>query len=206
MKIRSFKWTPEIADCRYCLEYHYGRCRAEKRPWINERIEAGVLDYREALKETLFEKKAVNKWLHLVELCNGNDFWKDADHKRRFEIAQAIFGINRKRNTPAYYAALYLLTSEDKLFKRVADCFTKTRIDFRFADLYGITPEGYAIYKTAKCLYAESAEVGADEIADPELFGLSEFRLAINAMLISRYGLSAVYLNHEVRQNGSLSS
>ena len=206
MKLRNHKYTPEDVDCRYCTKFIHGRCRAAICPWIKERIEAGVIGYREAVNESFAEQTPLRDRVKLVMACYDNSFWRDDAHKRRFQIAQAIFGYYRSRNTPAYYAALYLLTSDEELFLRLADCFTRTRIDFRYTCLQGISPELYALYKTAKCLYTQSAEVGVDELADPELFRLSDFRLAVNAMLIVRYGLSAVYMRHGEMDYGCLQS
>lgn len=42
MVIRNFKYTAEDVDCRYCTEFRHGQCRAQKCPWLKERIEAGV--------------------------------------------------------------------------------------------------------------------------------------------------------------------
>ena len=61
------------------------------------------------------------------------------------------------------------------------------RNQLRLANLKGITPEHYAIYKIAKSLYSGTAEVGVDELADPELVNTESFHLVINAMLIYRY-------------------
>lgn len=205
MKIRDFKYTPENVDCRYCTEFVRGRCRANGCPWLNERVEAGVVGYNEALEETFVEQVPLRRRIKLVSACS-HSFWKDEDHQKRFAVAQAIFGIYRKRNTPAYYAVLYLLTSDDSLFKRTADCIRKKKIDFQFADVRHMSAGQYALYKTAKSLYNETSEVSVDEFADPSLFGFDEFKIAINAMLISRYGLAAVYLSHEEMKHGSMSS
>ena len=43
MHIRDYKYTAEDVDCRYCTEFRHGRCGAIKCPWLNERIEAGVV-------------------------------------------------------------------------------------------------------------------------------------------------------------------
>ena len=203
MRIRDFKYTPEDVDCRYCTKFIRGRCRANGCPWLNERIEASVIGYTEALDETFLELTPLRRRVKLVSACS-HSFWKDEQHRQRFAAAQAIFGIYRKRNTPAYYAALYLLTSDDSLFRRTADCVRKKKIDFQFADVRNMTVSQYALYKTAKSLYNESSEVSIDEFADPSLFGLEEFKTAVNAMLISRYGLSAVYLSHDGVNRGIL--
>ncbi|MGI6195197.1 MAG: hypothetical protein ACOYIJ_07520 [Eubacteriales bacterium] len=203
MKIRDFKYTPEIVDCRYCTEFIRGRCRANGCPWMKERIEAGVASYHEALDETFMKMKPLRQRAKLVSACSRT-FWRDENHRQRFAVAQAIFGIYRKRNTPAYYAALYLLTSDETLFRKMADCIRKKKIDFQYADVRHMTAGQYALYKTAKSLYNESSEVSVDEFADPTLFELDEFKIAVNAMLISRYGLSAVYLSHEEKTDGIL--
>ena len=138
MRIRDFKYTPEDVDCRYCTKFIRGRCRANGCPWLNERIEAGVIGYTEALNETFLEFAPLRRRVKLVSACS-HSFWKDEQHWQRFAAAQAIFGIYRKRNTPAYYAALYILTSDDSLFRRTADCVRKKKIDFRFANVRNMT-------------------------------------------------------------------
>ena len=115
-------------------------------------------DYTEALDETFLEFAPLRRRVKLVSACS-HSFWKDEQHRQRFAAAQAIFGIYRKRNTPAYYAALFLLTSDDSLFRRTADCVRKKKIDFQFADVRNMTVSQYALYKTAKSLYNESSEV-----------------------------------------------
>ena len=197
MKIRNYTFTPEDVDCRYCVKYLHGRCRAGICSWINERVEAGTMDYREAIDETFLEYIPLRRRAKLVSAATPNHFWYNESHRERFAMAQAVFGWYKSRNTPEYYAALFLLTSNRELFERTADCVTRSRIDFRYAYLRGISPDNYALFKIAKSLYLDSAEVGVDELADPELVSLEPFRLVINAMLIKRCGLSALTLESE---------
>ena len=124
---------------------------------------------------------------------------------------------NRKKNEPrrlcltvSFLPLLHIpisavfISHTCALFRRTADCVRKKKIDFQFVDVRNMTVSQYALYKTAKSLYNESSEVSIDEFADPSLFGLEEFKAAVNAMLISRYGLSAVYLSHEGVNRGIL--
>ena len=205
MKIRDFKYKPEDVECRYCTSFIHNRCQSSNCPWLKERVEAGVIGYHEAIEELLAEYKLLRQRLKIVSVCSQS-FWRDDAHRKRFAVAQAIFGFYRKRNTPAYYAALYLLTSDESLFIRTVDCIRKKNIDFQYADIRNMTENQYALFKTAKSLYNESGEVSVDEFADPVLFELDSFRVAVNAMLISRCGLSAVYLIQEDMTNGSMSS
>ena len=51
MFICTFKYKPEDVDCALCAEYAHHRCTAESGcPYIAERIEAGVVDYRHPLR------------------------------------------------------------------------------------------------------------------------------------------------------------
>jgi hypothetical protein len=194
MHIRDYKYTPEDVDCQYCVNFVRKRCGVSKCPWLNERIEAGVIDYQTAVNESFSDHSPLRQRIKMVLAFYDKSFWKDEAHFHRYQIAQAIFGYYRDRNTSGYYAALYLLTATDNLFRRTVDCFSKTQINFDRAKLRGISTEEYALYKTAKCLYTDSSEVGVDELADPDLVSTESFHLVVNAMLLSRYGPAALYL------------
>lgn len=206
MKIRNYKYTPEDVDCWYCTEFIHNRCRAVKCPWLNERIEAGVVSYQEAIRESFEERSPLYTRVKIILGFYDKSFWKDEAHFRRFQTAQVALGYYRRRNTNAYYSALFLLSSDEELLRRMLDCFSKKTIDFQLAKLRDISPENYALYKIAKSLYTESAEVGVDELTDPELVNTESFHLVVNAMLIYRYGLSALLLKSEGDEHGCLSS
>ena len=198
MVIRDFKYTPEDVDCRFCTEFAHGRCKATKCPWIKERIEAGVVSYHEAVNESFEERSPLRKRINVVLSFYDKSFWRNDKHFHRFQQADAALGFYKSRNTSEYYAALFLLTADKDLLKRILDCFTRKGIDFSRADLHDIAPENYTLYKIAKSIYTESGEVGVDELADPELVSTEGFHLVINAMLIYRYGLSALRLKRTV--------
>ena len=52
MYINTFKYTPKDVSCQLCTEYvkKLG-CTALRCPWLAERIEAGVVGYREAVMD-----------------------------------------------------------------------------------------------------------------------------------------------------------
>ena len=105
------------------------------------------------------------------------------------------------RNTPAYYAVMYLLTSNEILYWRMANSFCRNGLDFRYAILRGITTYNYALYRAALALTTDRQGVTVSELDDTELIGDEVFRLIINAMLIARYGLTAIKLTKEVDTN-----
>ena len=53
MYINTFKYSPQDVSCQLCTEYvKKVGCTALRCPWLAERIEAGVVGYREAIMET----------------------------------------------------------------------------------------------------------------------------------------------------------
>ena len=53
MYINTFKYSPQDVSCQLCTEYvKKVGCTALRCPWLAERIEAGVVGYRETIMET----------------------------------------------------------------------------------------------------------------------------------------------------------
>lgn len=206
MVIRHFKYKPKDVDCRFCTEFIRGRCQADKCSWVKERVEAGVLSYKNAVNEAFEEGSLLHLRIKTATDFHNKSFWKDEEHLNRFDRIQTVLGYNKTRNTDAYYAAMFLLSANEELTVRTSACFCNEQLDFSKAKLRDILPELYVLYKAAKSIYTDSSEVGVDELADPELVDAETFRLVINAMLIHRYGLSALYLKSEGEEHGCMPS
>ena len=134
-------------------------------------------------------------------LTYQDSFWVDDRHKSRMEFFNTCLGYVPSRNTPAYYAAMYLLTANETLYWRMANCFCHSGVDFSFAILRGISPHNYALYRAAVGLCTDRRGVTLSEMADRELVDDEAFRLIINAMLIARYGIAAMKLKKEEPTN-----
>ena len=167
MYINTFKYTPKDVSCQLCTEYvkKLG-CTALRCPWLAERIEAGVVGYREAVLETF-------------------------PHERRMQYQCAVQGYRRRRDTNAYYAAMYLLTSNDDIYRRTANCFCKDGIEFGYAVLKNTSPHNYALFMAARDLCDKTEAVTMADLAEPEVIDPEALRLVVNATLIARYGLAA---------------
>ena len=60
MYINTFKYQPSDVSCQLCTEYVKKQgCTASRCPWLKERIEAGVVGYREAVFETMPRDRAL---------------------------------------------------------------------------------------------------------------------------------------------------
>lgn len=134
MYINTFKYTPKDVSCQLCTEYvkKLG-CTALRCPWLAERIEAGVVGYREAVLETFPHERRLFQRLNLLIKHYPGSLWSNEQHERRMQYQCAVQGYRRRRDTNAYYAAMYLLTSNDDIYRRTANCFCNS-------DMYSMFP------------------------------------------------------------------
>lgn len=107
MYINTFKYTPKDVSCQLCTEYvkKLG-CTALRCPWLAERIEAGVVGYREAVMETFPRDLRLSSRLNLLIKHYPGSLWSNEQHERRMQYQCAVQGYRRRRDTNAYYAAM----------------------------------------------------------------------------------------------------
>ena len=103
MYINTFKYTPKDVSCQLCTEYvkKLG-CTALRCPWLAERIEAGVVGYREAVLETFPHERRLFQRLNLLIKHYPGSLWSNEQHERRMQYQCAVQGYRRRRDTNAY--------------------------------------------------------------------------------------------------------
>lgn len=114
MYIRRFTYKKEDVDRKLCTEYR-GRkkCPHKICPYITERIEAGAVTYQEAVNAMVHPGCQMIRRLPQLILSYPDSFWVDDRHKSRMEFFNTRMGYSPSRNTPANYAAMYLLTANE---------------------------------------------------------------------------------------------
>lgn len=193
MFINTFKYKPEDVDCRLCTEYSRKKgCSAKNCVCLAERIEAGVVGYGEAVMETFARCRPLHPRLTLLIHRFPGMLWTDEAHRRRMEIMRAWLGHRSKRDTPQFFAAMYLITSNETLFDRAANCLCRTGVDFQYARLPGIRTEDYTLLLAARSICQKDGGLTLEDMADPEIIVGDVFRLIVNALLIARFGPDAL--------------
>ena len=93
MYINTFKYTPKDVSCQLCTEYvkKLG-CTALRCPWLAERIEAGVVGYREAVMETFPRDRRLSSRLNLLIKHYPGSLWSNEQHERRMQYQCAVQG------------------------------------------------------------------------------------------------------------------
>lgn len=195
MYINTFKYGPEDVNCQLCTEYtKKAGCTATHCPWLAERMEAGVVGYREAIMETFaYDRRLFCRFKLLIKHFPGS-LWGNEQHERRMQFMLAVQKYRRRRDTNAYHAAMYLLTANEDIHRRTANCFCKHGIEFGYAVLRNISPHNYALFMAARDLYAKTESITVEDLADPEIIDPEALHLIVNAALIARYGLAAFQL------------
>ena len=182
MYIRKFTYSAEDVDCKLCTEYvRKTGCRHEVCPFLAERIEAGVVSYQSAIKAMIPARSILWKRLTILLQDYPGYLWGDSNHKTRMELFNHQLGYNKSRNTPSYYAAMFLLTSNQALINCTGNCFYRSGIEFGYATLGGMSPHNQALYTAAKGL-RNSRGITEAELADPEKIDDEAFRLIINGL------------------------
>ena len=111
MYINTFKYKPEDVSCVLCTEYvkKLG-CTALSCPCLAERMEAGTVGYAEAVAELFpYRPRLTARIMRLAESFPGT-MWQDDAHRKRMETLRLLLGCRKERDTPEFFAALYLLT------------------------------------------------------------------------------------------------
>ena len=144
--------------------------------------------YEEAIRETFPRDVHLDARLRTVVRHFTGSLFLDPSHEQRMEYMKAKQGHHPKRNIPAYYAAMYLLTCDEGLCRRTEGCFCRQGIKFDHADLRGIPPHAFTLFSAARDIYTDSSGTMVSDLANAEVVDTLAFSLIVNAMLIARYG------------------
>ena len=124
-------------------------------------------------------------------------FFKSEKHRRRFRALMRCGLYPGLVTEPGFAAAVFLLSSEEKLWEKAGPFVQERTIDYSRFRLHGADLDSYATFCVAKELCTGKPYVSLSELGDPELFHDGLLRLIIHAVLISRHGIGTV-LKEEV--------
>ncbi len=205
MYINTFQYKPEHVDCRLCTEYAGKKkgCTAKTCPWLAERIEAGVVGYKRGCHGDIPRNVHTDARLHTAI----RRFLRLPVPHRRPLPAHGAYegpaGYRRRRDTPAYYAAMYLLTANEDICTRAANCFCRYGIEFDYATTQDISPHNYTLLSAAKDIYSDGSSVALNDLAISEVVDTLAFSLIVNALLIARYGCSVLKISEKEARSES---
>ena len=106
-------------------------------------------------------------------------------HQQRFE--QIVNKLDKYNNV--LMSAVYLLTTDTKLWKQSKNYVEKNRICFAAFKPTGCTETGYTAYCSAKDVYLGSKHFTLSDLADKDIISPKLFEMLCMAMAIKRDGI-----------------
>jgi len=153
-----------------------------------ERTDGALVCYGETITDNVLTVSAIRHRLaYMVSIFPGT-MWRDGGHEGRMESVRYFSGFDPCYGMNAYYAAVYLLTSDIDLYRRTMNCYTPTGICFDRARRRDISIQNYDLLGAAKTIYYGVPDLTLDDLANYEIIDTETFQLIANALLIVRYG------------------
>ena len=162
-----------------------------------EQIKTGTVSYKDAVYAALKSNAVTLMQPRLDRLIRefSGTLWLDDSHQNHMECLNYDLGYVHGRNCNEYYAAMYLLTANQDIYRRTGNCYCYKKIIFSYAILAEITPHNYTLFHAARRICEDTKKISILDLMEPETVDDEAFKLIINAFLILTYGLCALKLN-----------
>ena len=187
--------TKEETDCDLCCYYRRKKCGLTTCPFIQDKIKFGtaskkqIMDavfmnirnskFRERL--SLFIKKSENSTMNYFGKKHESDFKKTLER---------IDNENYK-----LISAVYLLTADTQLWRRVQNQVEKNCIHFDRMNLGSVDEKAYTLFCCAKDLYLGTKHITIGDFTDEQLISPKMFGIICNALAIRRFGIGVLNQN-----------
>ena len=181
-----FHYTPKDVACEYCQNYvRKHPCRLCECTCLDERIEAGVLELNEFVRDCFAPSMGpqFRKRMHQQLRERNPQFFLSNAHRRRWTYWRERCWRLSDRNK----AALFLLTAYESLWRRMVWKCGNDGFDFQSVRLGGIEPELYSVYQAAKAIAIGCCNITLADLASPELVTDESFHLITGALLMAKY-------------------
>lgn len=184
-----FRYTPEDVACEYCQNYvRKHPCRLCECTCLDERIEAGVLNLNEFVRDCFTPsmgpqfRKRMHQQFRERKPQFFQFFLSDAHRRRWTHWRERCWRLSDRNK-----AALFLLTAYESLWRRMVWKCGNDGFDFQSVRLGGIEPELYSVYQAAKAIAVGCCNITLADLASPELVTDEAFHLITGALLMAKY-------------------
>ena len=167
-----FHYTPKDVACEYCQNYvRKHPCRLCECTCLEERIEAGVLELNEFVRDCFAPSMGsqLRKRMHQQFREKKHRFFLSDAHRRRWTHWRERCWRLSDRNK----AALFLLTAYEGLWRRMVWKCGNDGFDFQSVRLGGIEPELYSVYQAAKAIAVGCCNINGmklEQVYDGQFF------------------------------------
>lgn len=200
MILCRFRYRPEDVVCKYCTKYRRGGCALPVCPWLEERIEAGVVTYSSLAAEFYQKWRDSELGIRIEELLSAKKSvsFLDFSHAVRLAAYAAHLAHHHKDgNGNRRLAALYLLTATETLRRcAIPRTFDLWSIDIgSWGAMRTLSEQEYVLFQAAKGIWLGQNTISVTELCDRELVEDKTLSLILDALLIAHYGKAVMAAN-----------
>ena len=182
-------------DCQYCLYYHGGKCSLEECPFLELKSANGTATVQQIMA-AVFSAVTYPPFIgrlkqYIRESENKNMNYYGKKHESDFKQALERIDPNNLR----ILSAVYLLTADTQLWRRVQNQVEKNGIRFDKMNLGSVDEKAYTLFCCAKDLYLGTKHITIADLADEQLISPKMFGIICNALVIRRFGIGVLNQN-----------
>ena len=182
-------------DCQYCLHYRSKKCRLEECPFLECKIANRTATVRQIMVAVFSSATylpfiwRLNQYIKESENKIMNYYSKkhESDFKQTFERIDP--------NNLRVLSAIYLLTANVQLWRRIQNQVEKNCIHFDRMNLGSVDEKAYTLFCCAKDLYLDTKHITIADLADEQLISPKMFGIICNALAIRRFGIGVLNQN-----------
>ena len=191
---RDHTYTAEDVQCKYCERYKRRKCTSAKCPWMLERLQAGVIGYKDLVRSCSSGKpnrRIISRIESTYAQTNGSRY-RSKGHRERMEAClQDYQRFNQSREPdPQWLAIIFLLTASKRVWASCSKGVTLMSIDLRAVVPLNFSTQDYALFQMARSLWDRKQRISENELANRTLIREETFTVLMDALVLAEYGVA----------------
>lgn len=187
--------TKEETECGLCCYYKRKKCDLPTCPFIQDKIKFGTATKKQIMDAVFMNirscrfRERLSSFIRESENINMNYYGKKhkSDFKKSLERMES--------ENCKLISAVYLLTADTQLWRRVQNQVEKNCIRFDKMNLGSLDEKAYTLFCCAKDLYLGTKHITISDLADEQLISPKMFGIICNALAIRRFGVGVLNQN-----------
>ena len=190
MFLLTYKNRPEDVECRYCTQFCICKHQTRTCPWLQERLDAGVVSYAELMLSLLDAPGCPIDCRRMAELLASfpGNMWCNQDHQTNYHWLESNVPLGRA-DTNRQLAAAYLLSATPRLVRFVKACYITNPLN-HLPDVLAASlsaPE-ITLLMAATALLSSSQSQSLDDLLSDNHADLFSTRCIAHTLLIAKHG------------------
>lgn len=180
--------TKEESECDLCCYYRRKKCDLPTCPFIQEKIKFGTATKKQIM-DAVFMNIRNSKFRERLSLFireSENIKMNYAGKRHESDFKKTLERIDSENYK--LVSAVYLLTADTQLWRRVQTQVEKSSIRFDKMNLGSVDEKAYTLFCCAKDIYLGTKHITIADLADEQLISPKMFGNICNAMAIRRFG------------------